>query len=400
MKKLFEELGVLSLWLMERLQMMKKSNILCLFLWINSLFSQEIELSGYVKFMPSFNRTKQLKNVDKWDLNTNDRLRLRANITDQFQLKIENKIFGSYGDTKRSFQNIITELTPLDEYFDLNLTILNSENYYLLNRIDRLSLDYITGNLQLTIGRQRIAWGTSWAWNPVDLFNPSSPLDFDNEEKNGADAARLQYFLNYNSSVDIVYKHASDKNHRNLAIKYLNSFMEYDLHFILGYQRDYPYLGVAWAGDIQGAGFRGEFVYHHSNSKFISVNGNIFNYSDKSYLVANLSFDYTFESSLYIHSEILYNDVSLDRSTFINTYLNSLSFSRFLVFYETAYQIADLARVNMILIDNPDLNDYSVLATYSNSLYENTDLSIISLYSKNTFNLENIALFCRLKYSF
>ena len=385
---------------MGKLNQMKQNSLLFYLFLFQVTISQDFELSGYFKLMPSLTvqNTSDIKKF--WDLNNNNRLKAKLYFSEKIQLTLENKVFGAYGDIKRTNTNIIDQLKPVDEYLDLTTTLFNSNNYFLLNRVDRFFFKYIEENFEITFGRQRIAWGTSWAWNPIDLFNPSSPLDFDNEEKNGADALRLQYFLNYNSSIDLVYKHAEDKNHRNVALKYLNSISEYDLHILIGYQRDYPYFGFAWAGDIQGAGFRGELVYHNSQEKFIFLENNLFQYSNKSYVVANLSFDYTFESSFYIHSEFLYNDIAEKRSEFLNIYLNSLSQSRFSVFYEIAYQVADLARANVIFIDNPDRNQFSILGVYSNSLFQNTDLSFIILYSKPNFAVENLSLFCRMKYSF
>ena len=37
---------------------------------------------------------------------------------------------------------------------------------------DRAHLKYRADSWSLTVGKQRIAWGTGYIWNPVDIFNP------------------------------------------------------------------------------------------------------------------------------------------------------------------------------------------------------------------------------------
>ena len=55
---------------------------------------------------------------------------------------------------------------------------------------------------ELTLGRQRINWGVNLAFNPNDLFNAYSLIDFDYQERPGSDAIRFQYFTNELSSFE------------------------------------------------------------------------------------------------------------------------------------------------------------------------------------------------------
>lgn len=61
---------------------------------------------------------------------------------------------------------------------------------------------FLTKNLDVTIGRQRIAWGTADAINPTDNLNPydlEDILDFGRHR--GSDAISLQYYFNNNFSL-------------------------------------------------------------------------------------------------------------------------------------------------------------------------------------------------------
>jgi len=65
---------------------------------------------------------------------------------------------------------------------------------------------FLTKNLDVTIGRQRIAWGTADVINPTDNLNPydlEDILDFGRHR--GSDALNLQYYLNNNYSLQAVF---------------------------------------------------------------------------------------------------------------------------------------------------------------------------------------------------
>lgn len=67
-------------------------------------------------------------------------------------------------------------------------------------QLDRAFFDVGLGKWDLRLGRQAINFGQSLIWNPVDLVDANSPLDFD-VVKEGIDAARASYALSSTSSV-------------------------------------------------------------------------------------------------------------------------------------------------------------------------------------------------------
>ena len=65
---------------------------------------------------------------------------------------------------------------------------------------------FLTKNLDVTIGRQRIAWGTADVINPTDNLNPydlEDILDFGRHR--GSDAINLHYYFNNSFSLQAVY---------------------------------------------------------------------------------------------------------------------------------------------------------------------------------------------------
>ena len=64
---------------------------------------------------------------------------------------------------------------------------------------------FLTKNLDVTIGRQRIAWGTADVINPTDNLNPYDMEDIlDFGRHRGSDALNLQYYLSNNFSLQAV----------------------------------------------------------------------------------------------------------------------------------------------------------------------------------------------------
>lgn len=65
---------------------------------------------------------------------------------------------------------------------------------------------FLTKNLDVTIGRQRIAWGTADVINPTDNLNPYDMEDIlDFGRHRGSDAINLQYYLNDRFSLQGVF---------------------------------------------------------------------------------------------------------------------------------------------------------------------------------------------------
>jgi hypothetical protein len=65
---------------------------------------------------------------------------------------------------------------------------------------------FLSKKLDITVGRQRIVWGTADRLNPTDNMNPLDLEDIlDFGRRRGSDAIRLNYYLNSNFSLDAVY---------------------------------------------------------------------------------------------------------------------------------------------------------------------------------------------------
>ena len=68
-------------------------------------------------------------------------------------------------------------------WLDLQHTILERSNVYWDTSLYRGYVPLHAKSAALTLGRQRIGWGTARFWSPMDVFNPINPLQVEPEER-------------------------------------------------------------------------------------------------------------------------------------------------------------------------------------------------------------------------
>ncbi|RLB17603.1 MAG: hypothetical protein DRG82_06005 [Deltaproteobacteria bacterium] len=71
--------------------------------------------------------------------------------------------------------------------------------------LDRFNVKVGFPQADLTIGRQAITFGKAFFWNPLDLYLPFDPAQFDRDYKAGVDALRLDIPLGLFSGVNLIY---------------------------------------------------------------------------------------------------------------------------------------------------------------------------------------------------
>lgn len=252
------------------------------------------EFSGYLSEMPSYSWSKESEQ-SFWDNLVHNRLNFAYTPNDKTKLRMEfrNRIF--WGQTVKR--------TPLYKYIisndsgwlDMSFNWGSGDSYLVNTIVDRLSYEYVSGNFQLKVGRQRVNWSQTMVWNPNDIFNSYSYFDFDYVERPGMDGVRLQYFTGLSSQIESVLKVDGNK-HISAASLYRFNTSGYDVQLIAGEvnQEDYI-LGGGWSGSIAGAGFYGEI-------SFLSP----FEKSKDQILLTSVGGNYTFKNSLLLKGEYLY----------------------------------------------------------------------------------------------
>jgi hypothetical protein len=355
------------------------------------------DFSGYAKNMLTY-ADGQIEwlplDIGAWQNITQLRLNLfyypENNITTSIQSR-SLLIYQENSESLRKFQGDLN--TGGSYYFDLRYDWLEEDDIYGFSEIDRLYLDWNYKDWEVIFGRQRIAWGTCLVWNPTDLFNPFDILDFDYEERPGADALQVQYYTGPLSQFNVAVTPGRTRYDVVYAGRYVTNRWNYDFNFIAGWQLNSLRLATSWAGEIYDGGFRGEVLYTDPNIEYTTFDVDLsipsISYRTEQvndpYWTFVLSYDYTFENSFYIHTEYIYNGLGTTENAGSRRldiiYTAELTPARQSIFQQFAYQITPLLRGDFFVIFNPDDKSWLAAPSLYYSVATNWDLFLLAFPS-------------------
>lgn len=219
---------------------------------------QDWDLNGYVKYMATATLPDgQSSGLDHLvHQRFNFEYRFSSDI--RFNVGMRNRLL--FGDTAETPG--FGQLVGFDPgYMDLSTNWLDKNGVVGTTQFDRLYLTWQHDDWQLQTGRFRINWGMTTLWNPNDIFNSYSIYDFDYEERSGSDAVMLSRKLGFASSVDVVYSPSQDSELDSYAGRYFFNRQGWDGQLLVGKSGLDHVIGAGFAGDIKGAGFRGELSW-------------------------------------------------------------------------------------------------------------------------------------------
>jgi hypothetical protein len=388
--------------------------ILILFNYFSFQYAQEtqntsFDVSGYCSIMPSLIWYADVSSLGKenplWQLAGQNRLNFdwypNEHITGSLQLR-NQLIGGDFVELAEYSSGFKTE------NYCLPLTYQHTvgDQYFLSLSIDRLWVQYTYNKLEIKLGRQRINWGQTFAWNPNDLFNSYNFFDFDYPERPGADALRIQYYASTTSSIDIATKIDSAGNISGAGLfrfnhwdtdfqllgGYLNhsniTLLQMDTISVIRKWDDHDLVaGLGFSGAIKSVSIRCEASYFKS-LKENSDSTNLF--------LMSLGMDYTFANQTSVMAEIMYNSNVLipEGSSFLSFYsgtqsIKTLTYTKYNFFIQAAYPVTPLLTASlggMYFIDDK-LTGFYMGPSADFSL--GNDLVLSGIYQFFSFKTEN-----------
>lgn len=255
-------------------------------------WAQPLELSGSLKSL--FLRSRASTGED-YALSLN-RLRVEAkgDLAPGLALDLQydnELLLGNYLDTGE-FRALKDRPPP--QYWRADANYLERGDVYGRHRLYRAALTLTRGDVDLKLGRQRIAWGTGRFWSPLDILNPVSPLALEREERVGVDAALLEAKLGPLSRASLVYAPAPDRGSPSRAVQWHGNAAGVDASFAVGRLLGLDIVGVDIASHIGNVGVRGEAAHLRPSA------GRGFNR-------LMLGADYAFAGGLTLSGELYYN---------------------------------------------------------------------------------------------
>ncbi len=246
------------------------------------------QLGGYIKAMPSHYRVDNQESVTEHLLHNRINLDYQALSNVDLHLGMRNRLFmGSQLDSN------LAELSSQDTgYWDLSKSWQHNDQVFNTS-IDRGYLLWRPNDLHLKVGRFRINWSMNSIWNPNDIFNSYSLYDFDYDEKPGRDALSLSYHLGFATEINLVYSLRQTQHDlvaQDYGMRYLSHYQGWDWQLILAESFNDRVIGGGFAGQINGAGIRGE-ISHFSSQSSQNIPALEDSYS------ASIELDYSFSGS-------------------------------------------------------------------------------------------------------
>ncbi|MDD3035024.1 MAG: hypothetical protein PHT25_10570 [Bacteroidales bacterium] len=364
---------------------MRKRLLLILFYFLTiPAFAQKVSVTGYLKDMQGvyyLEKAIPLPGGDSLQWTTYNQLHNRLNIdlelAESFHINVglRNRIL--FGKMLGSIPQYIDMFEDDNGFLDLSVNILEGNKWFFNSSLDRLYIDYTIGKFQLKIGRQRINWGIDLIWNPNDLFNAFSYIDFDYPERSGSDAILLTWYTSENSSLDIACKIDHNKE-STIAARYLFNIEDYDIQFIVGKFMKDIVAGMGWSGNIGPLSFRGEgtvFIPYSDNPDTSGTSAAI-----------TFSFDYTTKSSIYLQAAFLFNSSGTNKQTTGISLLDPnrnldarhLSLGKYEIFGQISYPVNPILTLGVSGIYNPSDNSCYIGPSLALSLGKNFDLMVNS----------------------
>lgn len=296
---------------------------------------------------------------------------------------------------------------------DMSWNIGNNVNPVHLNTtMDRLWIGWGNDKVDIRAGRQRINWGINTAWNPNDIFNAFSFVNFDYEERPGTDAVRFQYFGKNMSGFEIAVAPQRTWKQSTAAFMYKFNAKSYDFQFIAGQYKTDITAGFGFVGNAGNASLKGEIQWFGPYEGFVDSTHTV---------TASVASEYSFRNALVIGGSLLFNSNGIDDgnpaalATFFSgsaLTAKNLMPTKYNGFISLSYPVTPLIAVSFSAMYGygPNLLFLSPGITYS--IVENWDIFLVGQLFFSEFpeitdtgissSYQNVSnsVFLRLKWSF
>lgn len=355
------------------------------------------EMNGYLKSMQNLTFDRTDREVTSGNL-LHNRINVKwmpsASVTAVMQVR--NRLF--WGEEIKRTASFSSLLRNENEKINMQVQWVNASSVVLHTNTERLYVDYRKQKWNVRVGRQRINWGVATTWNPNDVFNSYNFLDFDYEERAGADAAKLQYQFNDFGNVELAYAATGNNKGDIAAARFSFNKWNYDFHVLTGCVNKQASAGAAWAGSIKESGIKGELQYYF-NSK---------NEDDRLNIV--LEWDHMFKKGWYANVSTLYNSRGID--TVVNNFgtINlklspqNLMPTKWNLIATASKEITPLLSASTSVLFTPGTNLLILLPSVRYNLATNLDVDLVgqSFFSElnSSFRAVSTRAFLRMKWSF
>lgn len=354
-------------------------------------------LNGYIKNLQSLSFDKHFDQLLAGDL-IHNRINVKWKPTEEMTAAIEwrNRLF--WGDEVKNTPGFTRLLRNGHEWLNLSVVWISKSNFVMQSNIERLWMEVRKPRWNVRLGRQRINWGITTTWNPNDIFNTYSFLDFDYEERPGSDAMKFQYLFKDFSNIEIAISPMGNSDKSITAARYFINKWGYDFQMIAGLYQNTFTAGLGWAGNLGNVGYKGEgqAFFHKKDS------GTYINYS--------LEFNYAFKKGWYISASVLHNTRGISKPVDDWSKIDfrispkNLMPAAWSIITAGSKEITPLFSGNISLVYSPGVNLFILYPSLKYNIAANVDVDLIwqsfFLELQRRFEATNHRAFLRVKWNF
>ncbi len=185
-------------------------------------------------------------------------VRWRIGLTGDLTLLAQIEADADLGHSAENRSVLFAEPRGSASWLALDATPIKNRHIWVRCAINRLSLKRYLSWGTITLGRQRMAWGSGRVWNPTDLFNPLDPVSIDPGEKRGADALMIDRSWGIVSGLTFAATGGDSVEAMRVAARFRGKRNTYDWFLMGGYFADKWVFGADISGYLGDAGLRME----------------------------------------------------------------------------------------------------------------------------------------------
>ena len=244
-------------------------------------------------------------------------------------------------------------------------------------QVDRMNLQWQTGAVDTTIGRQAIGFGRILIFSPLDVIAPFAPDAIDTDVRSGVDALHTIFNYGIDGQVGAIAVWGEEAEFNSYLGTWSDNWSGLDLLMIGGELRGRNMIGAGLAGSLGTLGLKAEIsVYDGKDTN--EIDGDLHN----SFSVAAVEAWYRFANGLSLVTQYLYNGPGVNDPADYPAVLASAPLQEGLTYLlgrhyliiAPAYEIHPLATLQGLIIYNIDDESALMRPTLDLSLADNLSL--------------------------
>jgi hypothetical protein len=254
-------------------------------LYVPSFLSADLETFGYYqnRFFLFYNKESGSRALDKkFNLGDYNRFRLQflSSVAENISVNLAVDFFTFHGSIK----------SPLGVYESPD----NKDD--ILASLDRAHVDFYLPNFDIIVGKQRLSFGVSRFWTPIDIFNRVNVFD-PSEEKPGVNALKMYIPMGNTSNLTAVFAPERKFSTSRSGFRFQSMIKGIDIGFNFFHhgERHQNIYGI----DLRGENFFGWWV---EAGYFTSSAGN------KTKIVLGMDYTFPILSGLFWQNEFFYDE--------------------------------------------------------------------------------------------